>query len=135
MGAKRGAYRLTWVEAGDWLRETPLGGIQRSADAVRARPRLADARTVAAGLRRLDVDISVEEVVRLRIPVRRAAVHAPALSCLDRLPRHPGRVHARARERLLREQPPRHVCPAAIRAPQSEEVQGLRRERVGHYRE
>ena len=33
------------------------------------------------------------------------ALHPPALAHLDRLPGHPGRLHARAGHRLLREQP------------------------------
>ena len=57
----------------------------------------------------MDRDVSLEEAVRPRIPLRRPAVHAPALSHVDRFPRYPGRVHARPRDRLLREQPPRDL--------------------------
>ena len=48
-------------------------------------------------------------------PELRAAVRPPVLARLDRLPRHPGRVHARARHRLLREQPARGLRAARLR--------------------
>ena len=47
-------------------------------------------------------------VYEYAIPVRGTALHASALPRVDRLSRHPGRVHARPRDRLLREQPARH---------------------------
>ena len=50
-------------------------------------------------------------------PQLRAAVRPPVLARLDRLPRHPGRLHARARHRLLREQPPRRSRSAPTRSP------------------
>ena len=49
-----------------------------------------------------------------------AAVRPPVFARLDRLPRHPGRVHARARHRLFREQPPRGVRAARVRDRQSD---------------
>ena len=48
---------------------------------------------------------SWKEDLRPGTALLRAAVHPPAIAPVDRLPRHPGRVHARARQRLLREQP------------------------------
>ena len=47
--------------------------------------------------------------------LRRTALHAPALPPLDRLPGNPRRLHARKRDRLLREQPPRDSRAAAVR--------------------
>ena len=60
-----------------------------------------------------------------------AAVHPPALASVDRLSRHPRRVHARARQRLLREQPPGHLRPPGVRAAQSAPVRRLWRTLLG----
>ncbi len=56
-------------------------------------------------LRRILRDVPVEAALRPRAALLRATVHPPALSPVDRLPRHPRRLHARPRQRLLREQP------------------------------
>ena len=64
----------------------------------------------------------------------RAALRPPVLARLGRFPRHPGRVHARARARLLREQPPRHARAARLRDRQPRRVAGLRRRRLGPHR-
>ena len=61
----------------------------------------------------------------------RAAVRASVLARLDRLPRHSGRVHARQGNRLLREFAPSDGGAARVCGGQSEQVDGLRRERVG----
>ena len=91
----------------------------------------------AAGreLRRLLLDLPVEADLRARGPLLRAAVHAPALAPLDRFPRHPGRVHARARKRLLREQPPGDLRPPGVCAAQPARVRRLRRALLGHHGE
>ena len=65
---------------------------------VRARTGLADASPAREELPVLDVNLSLEEAVRLRISLRRRTVHAPALASVDRLPRHSGCVHAAARD-------------------------------------
>src|SRR5687767_11663943 len=96
MGAKRQANRVTWLDAGSWLRATSLGGIQRGADSVRARPWFADQPAPATELRSVGIHLPVEEAVRSRVSLRRAALHASALACVDRLPRHPGCLHAPA---------------------------------------
>ena len=63
------------------------------------------------------VDLSMEDGLRHAVPVRGTALHPPALPRVDRLSRHPGRVHARARDRLLREQPARHAsCSSSTRS-------------------
>ncbi len=56
-------------------------------------PTLSAARRELPGL---DEDLSLEEDLRPRVPLRRAALHPSAVAHLDRLSRHPGRVHARA---------------------------------------
>ncbi len=83
----------------------------------------------------MDPDLSLEEALRPGIPVRRAALHPPAVARLDRLSRHPRPLHAPARHRLLREQPPRHARAAAVRDPQPEAIQGLRRRLLGAHGE
>ena len=50
LGARRRTHRLARLEAGERLSEVPMGGIQRSVDSLRARPRLADARLAGAEL-------------------------------------------------------------------------------------
>ena len=74
--------------------------------------------------RRLLRDLPVEEDLRSRIALLGAALHASALAHVDRLSRHSRRLHARARQRLLREQPAGDVRAAGVRDPQSD---GLRR--------
>ena len=53
--------------------------------------------------------VSLGDVLRPGARPLRAALRPPVLARLDRLPRHPGRVHARHGHRLLRELPPRHA--------------------------
>ena len=72
----------------------------------------------AGELRRLLLHLPVEEDLRPRAALLRAAVHAPALAPVDRLPRHPRRLHARPRQRLLREQPAGDLRAAGVRDPQ-----------------
>ena len=97
-------------------------------------PRLADSPLAAGELRRLLRHLSVEGNLRPRAALLRAAVHPPALAPLDRFPRHSRRVHARARQRLLREQPPGDLRAAGVRDPEPARVRGLRRALLGHSR-
>ena len=99
-------------------------GLRRGAAALPARPRLADAPAAAGELRRLLRHLPVEGDLRPRAALLRAAVHPPALAPVDRLPRHPRRVHARARQRLLREQPAGDLRAAGVRDPQPAEFDG-----------
>ena len=119
------------LEAGDRLPAAPLGGLRRGAAALPARPRLADSPTAAGELRRLLRHLPVEGDLRPRAALLRAAVHPPALAPVDRFPRHPRRVHARARQRLLREQPAGDLRAAGVRDPQPAGVRGLRRVLLG----
>ena len=118
VGAERRRGGLPRLAAGDRLHPAPLDRLRRGAAAVPARPRLADVPAAAGELRRLLLDLPVEGDLRPRAALLRAAVHAPALAPLDRLPRHPRRLHARARQRLLREQPPGDLRPSGVRAAQ-----------------
>ena len=53
---------------------------------------------------------------------------------VDRLPRHSGRDHARARHRLFREHAPRRLRAAGLRHRQSEGLVRVRRQRLGLHR-
>ena len=129
------------LEAGDRLHPAPLRGLRRGAAALPARPGLADAPAAAGELRRLLRHLPVEGDLRPRAALLRAAVHPPALAPVDRLPRPPRRLHARARQRLLREQPAGDLRAAGVRDPQPAAVRrlrgallgvhGLRRPRLG----
>src|SRR6185312_3975218 len=79
--------------------------------------------------------LRVEARLRPRLPLLRPAVHPPAVARVDRLPRHPGRLHARQGHRLLREQPARQPGAAALRGRQPAGFQGLRRGVLGHHRQ
>jgi hypothetical protein len=122
-GARRGLPRVS------------LGGLRRSAPALRSRARLADARHPAALLRRVVPHLRMEGDLRHRPPLRRTALHPSALAHLDRFPRHPRRLHARPRLRLLREQPPGDARPAAVRDPKSARIPARRRAVLGGERE
>src|SRR5262249_59274034 len=114
------------LEAGDRLPPVPLGGLRRGTAAVRARPGLADPPAAPGELRRLLLDLRVEAALRPGAALLRAAVHPPALPAVDRLPRPPRRLHARARQRLLREQPPGDLRAAGLRGREPNAVRGLR---------
>src|SRR5262249_26963930 len=90
------------LAAGERLHPAPLGGLRRGAAPVRAGPGLADTPAAPGELRRLLRDVPVEAALRPPGGLLRAAVHSPALAHVDRLPRHPRRLHARPRYRLLR---------------------------------
>jgi hypothetical protein len=81
------------------------------------------------------LDMDTGRPLRPRIRLRRSALHPPVLAHVDRLPRRPGRVHARSRPRLLREQPPRHAHPAAVRHRQPAPVRRLRPTLLGPHRQ
>ena len=65
------------------------------------------------------------EAARSPPPRFRADVRPPVLARLDRLPRHPGRLHARARLRLFREQPSRDLRAARVRDRQPDGLERL----------
>ena len=114
-----------------WKPETgfmpaPLPGLRRGALALHPRPRLADSPLAAGELRRLLRHLPVEGNLRPRAALLRAALHPPTLAPVDRLPRHSRRVHARARQRLLREQPAGDLRAAGVRRPEPAGLRGLR---------
>jgi hypothetical protein len=134
LGVERGGRRQPRMAARDGIHPLPLAGLQRGADPLRPRPRVTHPSNSGGQLRGLDRDVRVEKDLRSRIPPRRPAVHAPDVSLLDRLSRDPGRVHARPRDRLFREQPAGDLRPAAVRDPKSARVRRLRRALLGHHR-
>ena len=91
LDAARRRRRDAGLEARMRLPALRLGRLQRGAAAVRAGPGLADPSADPAEFSGLDHDLPVGESVRLRLPLRRAAVHPPVLACLDRFSRHPRR--------------------------------------------
>ena len=66
---------------------------------------------------RLDVHLPMGKPARPRCAVLGPAVHASVLPRLDRLSRHPGRIHARERQRLFREHPEHDRGASRILAP------------------
>ncbi len=118
LGVQRRPDAHPRLEARDRLPAVPLRGLRRGALALPSRPRLADPPAAAGELRRLLRHLPVEGDLRPRVALLRAAVHPPALAPVDRLPRHPRRVHARARQRLLREQPAGDLRAAGVRDPE-----------------
>ena len=85
------------LEAGERFPPLRLGRLQRSHRAVRAGARLADASrwnvtATTRGRRRTSGNIFTASD-----SVRRATLHSPVFARVDRLSRHPGRVHARKR--------------------------------------
>ena len=67
------------------------------------------------GVGGVDQQVSVGPLSRAGVRDVRAAVRPPVLARLARLPRHPGRVHARAGHRLLRELASRHARASRVR--------------------
>ena len=92
--------------------------------ALPPRPGIADASAPPKSYDAFDVDLPLESSTASISCYAAPAVHPPALAPLGRFPRHPGRLHARAGHRLLREQPPRHPGPARVRDPESEALRG-----------
>src|SRR5262249_8775064 len=133
LGVERRADAHARLEAGDGLPALPLGGLRRGAAAVRARPGVADAPAAPGPLRRLLLDLRVGAALRPGGAPLRAAVPPPALAPVDRLPRPPRRLHARARQRLLREQPAGDLRAAGVRGAQPAAVRGLRGALLGAY--
>ena len=114
-----------------------LARLQRGDARLPARARLADPSGRRRGLGRSGraPTTRLGHGPRAGAPRLRAAVRAPVLARLDRLPRHPGRLHARARHRLLRELAgaPRYAQRAyAIANPRR--LARLRRRRLGPHR-
>ena len=95
LGPRRRSDAHARLAAGDRVHPAPLRRLRRGTAALHARPGLADASAAAGELRRLLRDLPVEEDLRPRVALLRAALHPPALAPVDRLSRHPRRLHAR----------------------------------------
>ena len=95
LGPRRRPDAHARLAAGDRLHPTPLRRATTkgccSTSSASARRRTRCRRRVTRLLR----DLPVEEDLRPRVALLRAAVHPPALAPVDRLPRHPRRLHAR----------------------------------------
>ena len=109
------------------------GGGYNEALILPARPRLADAPPAREELRGLDIDLPLEEVIRLRISLRRRVVHAPAVAPMDRPARHSGCLHAPPWHRLLRKQPSRDLREPAVLDSEPQALSRLWRARLGHH--
>ncbi len=131
------AADLDGLDAEAGLHPIRLAGLQRRHADLRARARLADAGDRHGRMDRLDEELRarVGHVPAAGIPRLRAVVRSSVFARLDRFPRHPGRVHARARLRLFREQPPRDLRAARLRDRQPDGLEALRRKRLGPDRE
>ncbi len=130
------AISLGWSPEDGFLR-IRLARLQRGDAGVHAGAGLADLRGWQGSLGRVDEHLRQELGQGLRAGASRvsAAVRPSVPAGLDRLPRHPGRLHAPARHRLFREQPARRLRAARLRDRQSRELQGLRREDLGDHGE
>src|ERR1700730_16294307 len=115
MGAKRRDDSHPRMETRQWIFGMALASLRRGTGAVYLRTWLAYTSVARGELRGLGFDLRVEKQLWIRLPVRGTVVHTPDFTCLDRLSWHPGRIHARQRHRLFREQPARDLCAATLR--------------------
>src|SRR5688500_10421344 len=122
MGAESRRHRGPRLDTRTRLSATPMGRLQRSVAAVYPWTRIRDASASEEELSGVDQDVCLEAPVWPRVRLRRSAVHASVVACLDRFTWHPGRLHATPRARLLQEQPARDLCTAAVRDSESQRV-------------
>src|SRR5688572_17337106 len=108
-----------------------LGRLRRGDDHLHPRLRLADTSDRSGGVEYMDVDLSLGGFLRLRARELRAAVRASVFAHLGGFPRHPGRLHARQGNRLLRELPARDAVTTRVRYGESGWVEGLQRGHLG----
>src|SRR5690606_7382119 len=124
-----------WMATGKRFPALPLAGLRRGADPVHTRPRFTDLPAAAGKLPRVAFRLPVEEDLRTRVPICRAAIRSPVLARLDRLSRHSRRLHAGPGQRLFREQPNGHLYPARLRNPQSSPLRRLWGALLGYQRQ
>ena len=129
------AVSMGW-KPGVGLHSARLAGLQRGDARRPAGDGIADAPDRRRSVDRLDQQLQgrLGPLHGLRAPELRAALRPPVLAPLDRLSRHPGRDHAPARHRLLRELAPRRLRAARLRDRQSEGLVRVRRQRLGLHR-
>src|SRR5690606_30287114 len=123
------------VAAGAWLRRLGLPRLRRGDAALRSRARIADAPGSGGSVVRIHQLVSVGDVPGPGARELRTALRPPVLPRLDRFPRYPGRVHARSRDRLLRELAARNAGAALVRDREPRRLARLRREHLGPYRQ
>ena len=126
--AARGQHGLASRE---WLHQRRLDRLQRGDDPQHPRPRLTHASRRFDRVDVLDERLSVRNLLRAELRAVRAAVRARVLARLDRLPQHPGRVHARAGHRLLRELASSRAVAARVRDCESRRLARLLARRLG----
>ena len=90
-----------------------------------------DASDFARLLAGLEFDLRLAAGIRLGIPVCGAVVHSSTAALLDRLSVYSGRLYAGESDGLLREQPQRYVCAAAVRDGESASVRRVWRTLLG----
>src|SRR5205823_816808 len=103
MGAKRRRDGYARLDARARLPAVSVARLRRGANSLHFRDGFADLPPPDRELCRLGSQLLLSEVLRLRVPLRRAAVQSPDVPPLGRLSRHPGSFSARPRPRLLRE--------------------------------
>src|SRR5919108_113707 len=131
LGAQKAAGRVDGLASRAGVHPERLDRLQRGDAPVRPRARIPDLPGRRGGLERLDQSVPLGLVLRPRARELRPALRPSVLAHLDRLPRDPRRVHARARYRLLRELAAGDAVAAGVRHAQSERVARLRAEPLG----
>src|SRR6266702_77414 len=112
MGGAHAECRQYGLETGEWLDPGGLARLRRGDDRLRPRTRLADASDRSGWLDGLDEHLQMGGFLRADTRQFSAALRPSVLPHLVRFPRHPGRVHAREGNRLLRELAPSDVVAA-----------------------
>ena len=128
VAAGAAAAGVDGLVSGARLHRARLDRLRRGDAGLHPRPGLAHASGRTRGVGGLDADLrrQLGHLPGPGIPELRAALRAPVQPRLDRLPRHPRRLHARARHRLLRELAARDLRPALVRDREPDGLAGLR---------
>src|SRR5512141_245890 len=103
------------METRERIHRRRLAWLQRSDHPQHSRSRLTDAPRRCVIMERIHAHVSLGRILRISADPLRAALRPSVLAHLDRLPRNPRFVHARERNRLLRELTKGHVLTARLR--------------------
>src|SRR5436305_1286011 len=114
------------METREWMDPGGLARLRRGDDRLRPRTRLAHASNRSGRMDRVDEHLQMGGFLRTIPRQFPAALRTSVLAHLDRFPRNSGCVHARQRDRLLRELTPSDGVAALICGGQSGEVYRLR---------
>src|SRR6476620_9026961 len=127
MGLAARTARRDGLDHGGWFHPRRRAWLQRGDAAVRAGTRLADLCDRTIFMESLDGELRLDlgQLPGPGAPGFRATVRPSVQPRLDRLPRYPRQLYARARSGLFPEQPPGDVRPTRICDPQSDAVDGL----------